>query len=284
MKWRIKVCPCGKPRRQISVSIHTTNRGAFTSIELLVVIAVFAVLAAIWLPALARTKEKDFRIVCLNNEKQLYTSLHIYCDDNADNLPLLQNAGAWPWDIPTPVTTAMLKNGCIKKTFYCPSTAPRFTDQENWAAPNSLWNFGAVAGFNTVGYLFALGGNSSRIDPLYQNLTILGETHKNLPPPQIFTDDPATRELVTDVVLSTANTLPATSADNFSSVFGGFAQNGVAYPHLSAHLRTGLPSGGNINFKDGHVRWRKFDASNSTAAANTSKVRSAPSQIPYFWW
>jgi hypothetical protein len=178
----------------------------------------------------------------------------------------------------------MLKNGCIKKTFYCPSTAPRFTDQENWAAANSLWNY-APASFTTVGYLFTFGGGGSSIIQQYQNSAIRSEVHTGAPPPnQIFVDNPATRELIPDVILSTGNSLPASASDNFTSIYGGFTQNGVGYPHLSAHLRTGrMPAGGNIAYKDGHVQWKKFDASHPSAAANSSIVRTTIVD-PYFWW
>jgi type II secretory pathway pseudopilin PulG len=251
-----------------------SRMGAFTSIELLVVIGVLGVLAAILLPALAKAKEKDIRVICMNNQKQLYTSLHIYCDDNRDKLPV-PNSGSWLWDVPGPVTTAMLNDGCTKKTFYCPSTAPKFTDQENWAAANSLWNFGGTS-FNIVGYSFAFGG--SRLDIQFQNLSIISEMHPGGGPSPNFQDNPATRELIADVILSTGNSLPASGADNFDNVAGGFYLH-----HLSAHMKKGTPVGGNIAYKDGHVSWKKFDASSPTASLNNTKVRTG-SNIPYFWW
>jgi type II secretory pathway pseudopilin PulG len=255
---------------------------AFTSIELLVVIAVLLVLTAIVLPALVRAGEKDIRVVCLNNEKQLYTSLHIYCDDNGDKLPVLAGGGYWPWDMPTPVTAVITNSSCTQKTFYCPSTAPRFTDQINWAAPGSLWNY--FAGVNLTGYSYAFGGSGSLLSQQYQNRSILSEVHTNPSPFQIFTDVPGNRELIADVILSTGNFTPAGGADNFYSIAGGFTQNGVTYPHLSAHLGKGLiPAGGNITYKDGHVGWKKFDASRASAKANPSQVRTT-STSPYFWW
>src|SRR5690348_2021 len=250
------------------LAIFRSHAGAFTSIELLAVIAVLVVLAAIALPALARSREKDVRVVCVNNEKQLYTSLQLYCDDNADRLPQLVGAGSWAFDIPTSITAAMTNLGSLKKTFYCPSTEPRFTDQQNWAGANSLWNFGGSS-FNTVGYTFAFGGSASRIAAQYQNLTLLGELHTNFTGiPTIVADTPRTREIIADVMLSTGNFLPATAADNFSSIAGGYTLNGVPFANLSAHLGKGqLPAGGNIAFNDGHVQWRNFNLLNPLAPA-----------------
>ena len=62
------------------------NRG-FTLIELLVVIAVIGILAAIFLPALSRSKAVAKRIHCVGNLKQLALATHLYADDNADRLP-----------------------------------------------------------------------------------------------------------------------------------------------------------------------------------------------------
>ena len=56
-------------------------------IELLVVIAVIGILAAIFLPALARSKAVAKRIHCVGNLKQLALATHLYVDDNADRLP-----------------------------------------------------------------------------------------------------------------------------------------------------------------------------------------------------
>jgi hypothetical protein len=53
--------------------------------------------------------------------------------------------------------------------------------------------------------------------------------------------------------------------------------------HLSAHLKGGIPAGGNIGYKDGHTEWKKFDASRPSANSNPSKVRTGSNQ-PYFWF
>jgi len=68
----------------------------FTLIELLVVIAIIAVLAAMLLPALGRSKETGRRIACVNNLKQLGAAAIMYADDYRGYFPPRSSVERWP--------------------------------------------------------------------------------------------------------------------------------------------------------------------------------------------
>ena len=63
------------------------EKTAFTLLELLVVLAIIGLLAALLLPALARSKSAARQTLCLNNLKQLQLAWLGYAHENEDRLP-----------------------------------------------------------------------------------------------------------------------------------------------------------------------------------------------------
>src|ERR1700756_4300443 len=110
---RWTVCKCRAP--------------GFTLIELLVVIAVIAILAALLLPALATAKEKARRAQCISNLRQYGLAIHMYGNENQENVPSgIRDDGSQHilW-MPTTTYNSLSKMGGLNdRIFDCPNLYP----------------------------------------------------------------------------------------------------------------------------------------------------------------
>jgi prepilin-type N-terminal cleavage/methylation domain-containing protein/prepilin-type processing-associated H-X9-DG protein len=209
---------------------------AFTLVELMVTIAVIAILAALLLTALSRSKGSAKRTQCINNLRQLGLACRMYADENSDRLPTPKvPVGNWPWDIEKKACDDFAASGVTRPIFYCPG----FPDQNN----DFLWDFPYP--FRVIGYVHT-----------FPNAALLFKTNINetMTPPA-WAPDPSTRVLMADATF-------CDDIGDFTRLKGAWEQF-----HRTSHLDGNRPVGGNILFVDLHVAWRRFkDMEQRTAA------------------
>ena len=135
---------------------------AFTLIELLVVIAVFAILAALLLPAFASAKPQARRISCSNNLKQVGLSFRSWAIDHDGRMPMqvsqMQGGDSEDIGIRVCAATQLASRGVSKmflvlsnqlstpKALYCPA------EYEN-TARQAATSFRGVTAAHTIPYM-----------------------------------------------------------------------------------------------------------------------------------
>jgi prepilin-type N-terminal cleavage/methylation domain-containing protein/prepilin-type processing-associated H-X9-DG protein len=136
-------------------------QSGFTLIELLVVIAIIAILAALLLPTLSRSKKKALTIACLNNEKQMGLGSQSYADDDLKHA--FSGVANFKEDDLNWLFPQYIPN---LKAFICPSTHNSIKDERTAPVPD----VNPLAGDDWTGVLYGerLHGNSFFISDLQQ--------------------------------------------------------------------------------------------------------------------
>jgi len=139
-------------------AIRQSQLLAFTLIELLVVIAIIAILVALLLPVLSRSKESGRNAYCKNNLRQIGIAIRMYVQDN-NAYPFSPQRAADDW-----VSMAAFPNcGTNRNLFLCPSQnrsglfCPKYLPGSvdvDWSTVMDQWTtpFGIIAGTPSYGY------------------------------------------------------------------------------------------------------------------------------------
>lgn len=166
---------------------------AFTLVELLVVIAIIAILAALLLPALSRSKTSALKVKCLSNEREVGLALLLYCDDSHDSFPTYtgwaswggkqgsgqppsQNLGGYGYNVPA-AARPLFPFAKNTEIFHCPSDKGDTLDYPLWSPGQSCfddWGNRYLMPWRQPAYTLATSGQNGQFGWSYFAIEAIG--------------------------------------------------------------------------------------------------------------
>lgn len=257
------------------------NKRAFTLIELLVVIAVIAILAGLFLPALARAKESARRIGCISNLKQWGLAETMYLDDNNQLFPTAKIPNGTP-DAPSGYDEDSLRWSDLavfaaagQGSFVWYNVLPPYVDKK------PLWQYAANPGdFVNSRTIFTCPTSAARtpeLNPLDRVVFNYGMNHKGntgLPTNVVFSArqvlNPSAFVLLSDVRTHSTE----------APFYGRRPAHELGVSHCyTAQISSRHNAGANLAFADGHAGYYKY----SYICTNTGTKAGDPGRPDINW-
>ena len=213
------------------VGLHQKSKSAaFTLVELLVVIGIIAVLMAILLPTLRRSRDAARRVECAANMRTLAMAYIQYAGENRYGLPIadVSAAGAWVKDNNTDNSTAPLKASLLMK--FLNSDIKVFHCAADYS--NHLRSYSVNSYLNCV------------------------QSAKNLwKIPAIDRLDSAQNAAKVVLMVEEFDPRTTTNQNSFVIKTGGLATPSNSWVDVPAHFHF---TGCNVSFLDGHAEYWKY--------------------------
>lgn len=244
-----------------------SREAGFHRVDLCVCIALVLLFGVLGVAAFSHG-ERDAKLAkCRNNLWELHKASVAYGDNHGGDTPPVGSSAQWAWDFSRASADELVSLGARRHNFYCPSLPSFYSD------PDFLLYWDFFQDYRVIGYVMVTTGVPG-VD-LDERVFATSPPRWVVVGPQVATNfsipEPERLAYIVDATLSIGS-----STIREDNTYTGIVGASIQYSHRPAHMRGGLPEGGNLMMLDGHAEWRGFEK---------MKVRNDNNSFtPAFWW